>query len=194
MNGCKGLIAADSYDAGASLSAMMSEAGIKDITLCAGKNLRDSFSRGSFHIAAAALPFEEEFGADAVKMMCKTCNISAVVFVPSRIYEEASLRLGNTGAVILPRSVSRSIAVSAFRSAAANSRKIAELISENRTLTDMVKETKLVNRAKCVLIEYLRISEGDAHRQLQKLAMDKRITLPEAAADVLKTYEYISKP
>lgn len=56
----------------------------------------------------------------------------------------------------------------------------------------MLSEIKLVNRAKCVLIEYLRISEKEAHRQIQKRAMDQRITLTEVAMDILKTYEYLN--
>lgn len=187
----KAIIAAASYDTAAELSSMMNEAGLKDITICGGKNFREMFSGKNFDIAAAVLPFEEEFGADAVSMICKTYNISMVVFVPSKVYDEVSVRLAASGAVILPKSVSRGVAVSAFRFAAVNKGRIDELIRENSTLKDMVSEMRLVNRAKCVLIEYLRVSEKDAHRQLQKLAMDKRITLNEAAEDVLKTYEYI---
>ena len=80
--------------------------------------------------------------------------------------------------------------MNSIRCAAAMKNKMDDLRSENKMLRDMVNEMKLVNRAKCVLIEYLKISEKEAHRQIQKRAMDQRVTLTEVAADILKTYEY----
>ena len=47
----------------------------------------------------------------------------------------------------------------------------------------------VIDRAKCTLVEYLRISEADAHRQIQKRAMDMRLPLAAVAKDILKTYE-----
>ena len=108
----------------------------------------------------------------------------------SKVYDEVCAKLLGTGAVILPKSSPRELAVNSIRCAAAMKNKMDDLRSENKMLRDMVNEMKLVNRAKCVLIEYLKISEKEAHRQIQKRAMDQRVTLTEVAADILKTYEY----
>ena len=62
---------------------------------------------------------------------------------------------------------------------------VEKCIKENKEL----KDVKLVDRAKCVLVEYLRISEADAHRQIQKRAMDMRVPQVVIAKDILKTYE-----
>lgn len=44
----------------------------------------------------------------------------------------------------------------------------------------------VIEQAKQLLMESRRIGENDAHRTLQRLAMDTNISLPEAAASVLK--------
>ncbi len=52
-----------------------------------------------------------------------------------------------------------------------------------------MEETKLVNRAKCVLIQNLKLTESQAHRYIEKQAMDTRQTKKEIAQKILTTYE-----
>ena len=52
-----------------------------------------------------------------------------------------------------------------------------------------IEELRIVNRAKFVLIAYLKMSEATAHRYIEKQAMDMRITKREVAESILKTYE-----
>lgn len=190
MHALKAIIAAVSDDAKASLSSMALEAGITDISVTDGGNLRELCAGNNYDVVIMVLPFENEFGADTASAVNRSCGACQVIFAPSKVYDEVCAKLSNTGAVILPKSSPRELAVNSIRCAAVNKRKLDELRSENKTLKDMVNEMKLVNRAKCVLIEYLKISEKEAHRQIQKRAMDQRITLTEVAADILKTYEY----
>jgi len=51
------------------------------------------------------------------------------------------------------------------------------------------EEARLVYRAKEVLIEYLKMTESQAHRYIEKQAMDMRITRREVAESIIKTYE-----
>ena len=68
-------------------------------------------------------------------------------------------------------------------------REMDKLRSQTVKLTQKLDDVRLIDRAKCVLIEYLRISEAQAHRQIQKQAMDQRITQAEVARSILNTYE-----
>ena len=45
---------------------------------------------------------------------------------------------------------------------------------------------QVVDRAKCCLISFLRMDEAQAHRYIQKRAMDMRVTQREVAEDILK--------
>ena len=47
---------------------------------------------------------------------------------------------------------------------------------------------KVIDRAKFCLIQYLNLSEEQAHRHIQKLAMDTRRTQRDIAEDILRTY------
>ncbi|WP_432650956.1 ANTAR domain-containing response regulator [Huintestinicola sp.] len=190
MPSVKAVIAAASEDIKASLSSMCAEAGITDITVTDGGSLRELFAEHSYDIALLVMPFEDRFGADTAAFLAKSYDTQTIAFVPSKVYDEVCAKLARSGLLILPKSAPRALIINALRNAVHTKEKLDGLKEEKLTLTEMVNEIKLVNRAKCVLIEYLRISEKEAHRQMQKRAMDQRITLSEVAADILKTYEY----
>ena len=61
--------------------------------------------------------------------------------------------------------------------------------SENAALHNKLSELRLVNRAKCVLIQYLGIGEAQAHRYIEKQAMDQRVSKRGLAEIIIKTYE-----
>ena len=60
---------------------------------------------------------------------------------------------------------------------------------ENVRLKKQIDDIRLINRAKCILMEYLSMTEPQAHRYLEKQAMDLRITKAEVAKSLLSTYE-----
>ena len=63
------------------------------------------------------------------------------------------------------------------------------LKAENRTLQERIEELRLIDRAKCVLIQRLGLSESQAHRYIEKQAMDRRLTRAEVSRSLLQTYE-----
>lgn len=51
------------------------------------------------------------------------------------------------------------------------------------------EEIEIINRAKTTLMEYLGFTEPQAHRYIEKHAMDMRVTKIEIAKNILKIYE-----
>lgn len=165
-------------------------AGFTSVSVTGGMKLREICSRGETDIAVMILPLENEFGLETALHISRLDKCGLLILVPGKVYEEVCTKGAGISAPILPRSASGAMVTNMLRFLEGQRAKISALYEENEGLRRSVDEMKLVNRAKCVLIEYLRISEQEAHRQLQKRAMDKRITLTDAAADVLKVYEY----
>lgn len=56
-----------------------------------------------------------------------------------------------------------------------------------RTLPE--KDKRLIDRAKRTLMRYLGFTEPQAHRYIEKHAMDLRVTRAEVARGILKIYE-----
>ena len=53
----------------------------------------------------------------------------------------------------------------------------------------MQEDIRLIDRAKCILIEYLNMTEKQAHKYIEKQAMDLRTTRRAVAESLLRTYE-----
>ena len=56
-------------------------------------------------------------------------------------------------------------------------------------LQKKMKELKLVTQAKLILMQSLNISEEAAHRKIEKMAMDQRLSKREIAQEIISTYE-----
>ena len=61
---------------------------------------------------------------------------------------------------------------------------------EKKTLSieEKMAEIRLVNKAKWLLIGELHMDEPDAHRYIEKQAMDRCISRREIAEEIIKTY------
>jgi response regulator NasT len=68
-------------------------------------------------------------------------------------------------------------------------RRINAIKNENRMLIQKIEDIRIIDRAKCILISHLSLSEPDAHRYIEKQAMDMRQTRRKVAEEILKTYE-----
>lgn len=69
---------------------------------------------------------------------------------------------------------------------------IERLKKFNRTVStvqEKMKEIRIVNRAKWVLIEVLKMTEEDAHRYIEKQAMDRCISKTAVAENIINTYK-----
>ena len=71
----------------------------------------------------------------------------------------------------------------------AANRRIEKLLKENRTLHKKIDDIRIVNRAKLILMQNMGYTEAQAHKLIEKRAMDERLPLAEVAMNILKTYE-----
>ena len=77
----------------------------------------------------------------------------------------------------------------AVQIAASNYKRLAVLRAENAKLLDKIAQLRLVDRAKCYLIEKKGMTETEAHRLIEKGAMDTRRSRGEVAQEILEAEE-----
>lgn len=93
------------------------------------------------------------------------------------------------GVVALGKPLNRAMLEQTVRILDAARTRLAHLQQENRKLALKLEEARLVGRAKCALIEYRHLTESEAHRLIEKEAMDNRLPRREVAKDILRTFE-----
>ncbi|MBD5159546.1 MAG: ANTAR domain-containing protein [Ruminococcus sp.] len=128
-------------------------------------------------------PLSDEFGQDLAEI---TSVFSAGVILICRndISENISHSLPEN-VVILARPFSRED----FRNAVGSFPEISGIKPESADILTKIEEMRLINRAKCTLMEYLDFTEPQAHRYIEKQAMNNRRTRRETAEKILDTYK-----
>ena len=58
----------------------------------------------------------------------------------------------------------------------------------NWKMQQKLKDIRIVDKAKCLLIQYEGMTEEDAHRRIEKQAMDRRLPKREIAEEILASY------
>ena len=90
---------------------------------------------------------------------------------------------------ILPLNAGSKTFLFALEFAAKSNERLRSMRDENVRLKESIGDLKLVDRAKCALIQYLNMTESDAHRFIEKQAMNKRLSKREIALQILSAYE-----
>ena len=83
----------------------------------------------------------------------------------------------------------RSELARAFPQLMAMSNRLYAMQARENSLQKKLGDTKLVNRAKLLLISRLQMSETEAHRYIEKAAMDTGESRREVALRLIRTYE-----
>lgn len=142
-----------------------------------------------FDSAIISTPLSDEFGLDLVADISKDAKNGIVVLAKREIADEVQKKIRFTGAFVLPRPFNKALLIQTIKLAEIAHIGMAKLEEENRQLTQQLSDMKIVNRAKSMLMQYLNLTEEQAHRHIQKQAMDLRKTQRAVAEDILKTYQ-----
>lgn len=104
-------------------------------------------------------------------------------------YNDVYAKVVGYGVITLSKPTSRQMVAQNLRILCATRERMRRMQEKQATVEEKIKEIRLVNRAKWLLIECLRMTEAEAHRYIEKQAMDLRISKREAAENIIKTYK-----
>jgi response regulator NasT len=142
-----------------------------------------------FDLCIINAPLSDEFGTDfALSIVSKTMT-QVILLVKNDLEAEASEKVEDFGVFVVAKPINRQIFWNALKLSAASHKRMVELKNENLKLQKKIEDIRFIDRAKCVLIEYLKMTEAEAHKFIEKQSMDLRISKKEVASKILKTYE-----
>ena len=142
-----------------------------------------------YDLVVVNAPLTDEFGHELALSAAESSAAGVILIVKSELADELSARVEDVGVFVVPKPVSRPFFYQAVRLAQASHRRVLGLRTENVRLQSKIEEIRLVDRAKCALIQYLNMTEPQAHRYIEKQAMDLRLTRRQVAENIVKTYE-----
>ncbi len=172
------------------LTGLLQANGYSQIAMASsGEEVRKLITDQSYGIIIIIAPLVDEFGHELAKMITETATSGVILIVKTEIADIISAKVEDYGVFVIAKTMSKPLFKHALKLVTASQRMIFGLKNENVKLQQKIEDIKLIDRAKCVLIQYLNISEPQAHKYIEKQAMDLRLTRREVAEGILKTYE-----
>lgn len=158
-------------------------------TAHSGNEARRMLMQSDYDLAIINAPLSDEFGHDLSCMVTENSYAGVILLTKSEVADQVSAKVENYGVLVVPKPISRPLFFQAVKLVSSSRRRLLGLKNENVKLQNKIEEIRLVDRAKCVLIQYLKLTEPQAHRYIEKQAMDMRVSRKEIALNILKTYE-----
>ncbi|BDC96765.1 MULTISPECIES: ANTAR domain-containing response regulator [Treponema] len=150
---------------------------------------RRSLLESEFDLVIIDTPLPDEFGDDFALHAAESSGSGVVILVDGIRLEDFGCIFEDSGIFALPKPVSPEVFLQAVKLLIASRRQVQRVEAENRKLLQKIEELRMVSRAKCVLIQTLKMTEAQAHRYIEKQSMDLRLTRTAVAENVLRTYE-----
>lgn len=134
-------------------------------------------------------PLKDDFGLEFAVDVCSKTGAACLIMVKAELYEKINYQVTKFGVFTLPKPVSSSTMEQALRWLAPARERVARMEKKTDTIEGKMNEIRIVNRAKWLLIENLSMSESEAHRYIEKRAMDSCTSKLSVAEEILKTYQ-----
>ena len=165
-------------------------AGISQVTVLTscGEARRVLLER-DFDLVVVNAPVRDESGEKFSRYVASK-NVSQVILVvKSEFFDEVSAVCEDDGVLTISKPINKSVFWSALSLAKSAQNRIKRVQEENSRLVQKIEDIRIVDRAKCILISYTNMNEEEAHRYIEKQAMDMRSSKRKIAEDILKTYD-----
>lgn len=187
----KSVIVTSSQEIGSTISSALRSEGFSSIiTVSCGNELRRSLhSISEPELVVIDCPLSDEFGQELALHVSETTSAAVLLICGSYIKEDLAEKVSDSGIAVLPKPLGRQAVVYAVRSLSASRSRMMGLKKENAGLLTKIDEMRLINRAKCTLMEYLKFTEPQAHRYIEKQAMNTRQTRRDVALRILASYK-----
>lgn len=172
------------------LTELLKKQSFKSIIVTnSGSQARRTLREASFDLLVINAPLSDELGYELALMAVETTNTGVLLLVKNDLADEARARVEDFGVFVVTKPLSPEFFYQALKLVQASRRRLIGLKEENTVLQKQIQDIRLVNRAKCVLIQYLSMTEPQAHKYIERQAMDQRASKSEVAQGILRTYE-----
>ena len=184
------LIVSGNERAAASVGQLLCEENltIADTAPDAAQALR-KFRETGYDIVIINAPLPDSTGELLARTMLEESSAQVMLIVRSKMEAAIEKSLGSAGAFVVAKPLNRTVFVKGLHFMQAALARTGKVQSENAKLQRKLDEGRIIDRAKGILIKYLSMTEPQAHRYLEKQAMDLRLTKLEVAKNLLSTYD-----
>lgn len=142
----------------------------------------------SFDFVIINSPLPDDMGTRFAIDTCASNQTAVLQLVKADIHADVHDKAAEHGVFTLPKPTSKAILTQALNWMESMRERLRQLEKKSITLEEKMAEIRIVNKAKWLLISELQMSEPEAHRYIEKRAMNQCVSKRQIAEDIIKTY------
>ena len=172
------------------ISARLTELGYtRPLIVPSGAEARRRMLESDFELIVVNSPLPDEFGHELCATAVEKTDAGVVLLVKAAAAEQLLTPMSEQGVLLVSKPFSNTLFLQAIHMAAASNHRLQFLRQENNRMQEKLAQVRLVSRAKCCLIQNKQMTEMEAHRYIEKTAMDTRRDRTEVAQEILDSYD-----
>ena len=133
-------------------------------------------------------PLPDDAGTRFAIDTCTTKQTAVLLLVKNDIHAGIHDKVAEYGVFTLPKPISKATMTHALNWLESARERLRQFEKKTISIEDKMAEIRLVNKAKWLLISELHMSEPEAHRYVEKQAMDRCVSRRCIAEEIIKTY------
>lgn len=186
----RALIVSGSEKGSAAIEQLLKSFGYGRINLISsGSGARRIINTNEFELVIINTPLTDEFGHELSILISEASTAGIILICKNDIADDISEKVSDFGVCVVSKPLNKLIFHQSVKLVEATRLRMIGLKKENAKLLNRIDEMRLINRAKCTLMQYLNFTEPQAHKYIEKQAMNNRQTRREVALKILETYE-----
>ena len=142
-----------------------------------------------YDIVIINAPLPDDFGTRLALNICDNSATGVLIFLPAEHYPDINGRVSPFGVLVLPKPATSQAVSQSLQLLCGTRERLRRMEQKTASIEEKMEEIRIINRAKLLLMEQLKMTEKEAHRFIEKQAMDRCVTRITIAQSILSTYK-----
>ena len=159
------------------------------VTVPDAASARKKMMERTYDIIVINTPLPDEVGTKLATDICTGSSSCVMILTSKDSYEEVNEKVADYGVVVVTRPVTVSVISQNLKIMCATRQRIKQIENRQKSVEQKIDEIQVMNKAKWLLIGYMKMTESEAQHYIEKTAMDTRLSKTDVAKNIIRTYQ-----
>lgn len=184
------LLVSSSQKFNSSLTALLPDDKFRPVSVAHDvSSARRRLLEEEFDIVVINSPLPDDFGTRLALDVCRNGGTGVLLLIKAEHYPDISAQVTAHGVLALSKPTTVQMITQSLTLLCGTRERLRRMEQKTASIEEKMEEIRIVNRAKWLLIDQLKMSETEAHRYIEKQAMDRCVTRRAVAENIISTYK-----
>lgn len=172
-----------------SLLEMLPESSCRPVTVVTDvTSARQCLTDNTFDLVIINTPLPDDSGTRLALDISDASGSGVMLLAKAEFYPDINARVSPYGVLAISKPTSAAIISQSLSLLCAMRERLRRMEKKTASIEEKIEEIRIVSKAKWLLIDNLKMSEKDAHRFIEKEAMDRCTTRRVVADEIIEKY------